>query len=106
MCRDAFPRRPKLCSIFGTARRAIPTDVDYRAKKPQSPSRRLLTRRLGRRRSLVRCSGVFDTAFGGEISCETSEPVSAFVMLACYRRQSGLTMRIGRGLQRGTPWIV
>jgi len=45
---------------------------------------------------------MLDAALGGEINGKTSQPVSAFVMLACYRRQSGAMMRIGRGLQGGT----
>src|SRR5436309_2482297 len=61
-----------------------------------------LSRRLGRDRSLIARSDLRNSTLGSEINGETSEPVSAFVMLACYRCQSGPTMRIGCGLQRGT----
>src|SRR6266516_5985758 len=110
---DAFPMRPKLCFIFGTARRAIPTDVgDMQMQKlntmtliePRPPDRRVFESATGKAPLLDRA--ICNSALGGEINGETSQPVSAFIILARYRCQSGATMRIGRGLQGGTTWIV
>jgi len=41
-----------------------------------------------------------------QVNRETAEPVSTFVMFARYRRQSGVTMRIRRGLQCRPARIV
>src|SRR6266403_71286 len=40
------------------------------------------------------------------VNRETAEPVSTFVMFARYRRESGVTMRIRRGLQCRPARIV
>ncbi len=41
-----------------------------------------------------------------QVNRETADPVSTFVMFARYRRESGVTMRIRRGLQCRPARIV
>ena len=58
------------------------------------------------RSSLVALHRCLNSALGGQINGETAEPVSTFVMFARHRRQSGVTMRIRRGLECRPARIV